>query len=560
MSSTSALNSLLASSSSSDTSSIDLSSLLTAATGASSTGIDVTAAVDAAIYADQAPERQWQSEQATIQSQITALTSIQSAASSLSSDLQNLADPLGVLAAVSVSSSNSSAVTATASAGTAVGTHSIDVSQLATAASWYSPVVASAGAPLGSSSLTITQADGTQTSFSLSSSGSDSISSLAQSINAANLGLTANVVQDASGARLSLVGASTGSGAGFTVTDGSASAGTWTSADLPSASNSLAAGTFQLSDGTSSATVSVGAGASLSSLVDQINGLGLNVSASVVTDSTGAHLAVASTTGQQVTLSSDPTLTMTQASQAQNAALTVDGVPVSSASNTVSGALDGVTLTLTGTTASTSPAILSVSADMSQINSAVSQFVSDYNSAVSLLSSQFTFSTSTGSQGVLGSDSVVRSLQSMLLGSIGYSSTGGSSSGAISTLAGLGITMQDDGTLSLDSATLNSAVANDPAAAQTFFQGASENGFASTMQAQLNAFTEPSSGSLAVDISSLTQQYNDLQSDVNNFQSGYIASQQTLLTTMYSNAEIALQSLPTTLKQIQAELNNNSGS
>ena len=80
------------------------------------------------------------------------------------------------------------------------------------------------------------------------------------------------------------------------------------------------------------------------------------------------------------------------------------------------------------------------------------------------------------------------------------------------------------------------------------------------MQSQLKVFTRTSSGSLAVDISNLTQQYNDLQSNVNNFESGYVASQKTLLTTMYSNAEIALQSLPNTMKQIQAELGNNSGS
>ena len=119
--------------------------------------------------------------------------------------------------------------------------------------------------------------------------------------------------------------------------------------------------------------------------------------------------------------------------------------------------------------------------------------------------------------------------------------------------------MQDDGTLQLDSTKLNQVVASNPSSVQNFFQGTSSNGFANSMETQLNAFSQASSGTLSVDISNLTQQYNDLQSDVNNFESGYIASQKILLTTMYSNAEIALQSLPTTLKQIQAELNNNSG-
>ena len=52
----------------------------------------------------------------------------------------------------------------------------------------------------------------------------------------------------------------------------------------------------------------------------------------------------------------------------------------------------------------------------------------------------------------------------------------------------------------------------------------------------------------------------DLQSQVNDFESGYIASQQTVLTAMYSKAEIALQQLPEEMQQIQGELGNNSNS
>ena len=85
------------------------------------------------------------------------------------------------------------------------------------------------------------------------------------------------------------------------------------------------------------------------------------------------------------------------------------------------------------------------------------------------------------------------------------------------------------------------------------------NGFAANFQKQLTTFSDPSTGAIAVDIKQLTQQYNDLQSNVDNYESGYIASQRTVLTAMYSSAEIALQQLPTTMKQLQAELGNNSG-
>ena len=181
MSSVSSLNSLLSSAltnpSSTSGSGIDLSSLLQAATGATSSGIDVTSAVAAALYADRAPERQWQAQQSTIASQITALTALQTALSSVSNDLDSLNDISGPLAARAVSSS-ATQVTGTATPGAAVGSHLVSVQSLATSASWYSPSLPSSSSGLGTSTLTITGADGTSTSFN-TGSGVNSLSDLA---------------------------------------------------------------------------------------------------------------------------------------------------------------------------------------------------------------------------------------------------------------------------------------------------------------------------------------------------------------------------------------------
>ena len=559
MSSTSSLSALLSSTPSAASSSYDLSSLLQAAAGASSPGIDVTAAVDAAIYGARAPERQWQSEQSTVQSQVTALGSIQSAVSTLGTDLTNLNNPSGALAAKTASSSNTSALTATASGSAATAAHTISIQSLASLASWYSSPLTNASASIGSSNLTISQTDGTQTNFALGSNGLTSLNALAGAINAASIGINASVVTDALGSRLALVSQSSGSASSFSVSDNASTAASFTSASVASPSASLGATTFQVSDGVNSASISVAAGSSLTSVANQIAAAGLNVSASVVTDSSGAHLAISSTNGGSVTVSSDPAVLLTQSSAGADASLTVDGVPVTSASNTVTGAISGVTLTLQGTT-NGSPLALHVAADSNQIDSALSQFVTDYNSALSLVNSQFTYNTSTGSQGVLGSDAAVRSLQSALLGISAYSQASNGNASVDSSLASLGITVGDDGSLTLDTTQLNQAVSSNSSAVLNFFQGSALNGFAANTQTALNVFSNPSSGVLAADLSSMTQQYNDLQSNVNNFESGYIASQQTVLTAMYSKAEIALQQLPTTMKQIQSELGyNNSG-
>ena len=554
MSSVSSLNSLLSSATTStNSSSVNLSSLLSAATGATSTGIDVNAAVAAAVYAAQAPERQWQTEQATAKSQITALTSIQTALSTLSTDMQSLNDLGGPLTARAVSSSTS-AVTATAAAGATLGSHTVSVTSLAGTASWYSPELPSPTSALGTTQLTLVANNGTPASFT-TGSGTNSLSSLASAINNSDIGVTASVVNDSGGSRLALVGTASGAANNFSVSFGAITAPAWTSASVASAASTLSAGAFEINDGSQTRGIAVAAGSTLSDVATQINNAGLNITASVVTNSSGAHLALASSNSGSVTVTGDPTLSFTQASQGSDASLKIDGIPITSASNTVTGAVDGLTLNLLGTTPQTT---LSVTADSSQIGNGVAQFVSDYNSAVALVNSQFTYTVASSSQGVLSGDATLRTLQSALLGMISYTPASAGASAGASSLASLGITMADDGTLSLDSAKLTQAVTTSPSAVQNFFQGAALNGFAHTFQSALDTYTNAASGALTVGINNLNTTYTALQSQVNDYESGYIASQRTVLNAMYSKAEIALQSLPAQLKQLQAELGNGS--
>ncbi len=358
---------------------------------------------------------------------------------------------------------------------------------------------------------------------------------------------------------LPLVSASTGSSADFGVTYGASAAATWSSASLSSAAAPLSPSSFQLNDGTNSATIDVQEGDTFSTIATKINASGEALSASVITDSSGAHLQVTSSGSASVSISSDPAFSLTRASTAANASLTIDGIPIRSASNTVTGTVAGLALDLAGTTPANNPATLTVAADTTQITQALSTFVSDYNAALSQVNSQFTYTTSSGSQGVLSSDSTVRSLQSALEGIPSYLSAGGPGSNSIQSLSDLGITVNDDGSLSLTSAQLNAALSN-PAAVQNFFQGASLNGFAQQFSSSIDQFNNPANGSITYEIKNLNQQYSSLQSQISNYESGYIASQQTVLTAMYSQAEIALQQLPAEMQQIQAQLGNNTNS
>ena len=244
----------------------------------------------------------------------------------------------------------------------------------------------------------------------------------------------------------------------------------------------------------------------------------------------------------------------TRAATGTDASLTVDGIPITSATNTVTGAISGVTLFLNGQATGTEVGV-SVGPDVSQASQAINSFVSAYNSLVSQVNGQFAYDSTNQTSGPLASDSTVRMFQSELLAAPSYS--GGGS--VIATLGNLGITMNDDGTLTVDSSTLSSAIQNNPGAVQAFFQGASSDGFAANLTSALNTFADPSDGAFTVDLKSLSDENTDLQNQIDDLET-YLSGVQTTLTNEYNQADIALQELPMQEQQINAILGNNSNS
>ena len=81
----------------------------------------------------------------------------------------------------------------------------------------------------------------------------------------------------------------------------------------------------------------------------------------------------------------------------------------------------------------------------------------------------------------------------------------------MTSLASMGITVNTDGTLSVDSSTLNSALQNNFSEVQNFFQGTALNGFANSMDKQLTSFINPADGAFTVDLTSMSTQNTALQ-------------------------------------------------
>ena len=446
------------------TSGIDWSTLASNLISGTTAGFDVPTIVDEVLASQSQEETQWQSQETTFNNQATALQQLSTQLQTLLTDANDLTDPLGSLAAMTTSVSDSSVLSAAAGSGAATGSHSITVSSLATTSSYYSDELATSSTTFATGSLTLQVGSGTATTITVDST-NNTIAGLAAAINAANLGVTANVVTDSGGARLTLVSNSSG-----------------------------AAGNITISSNTT--------------------GLSFNLGSSGV-----------------------------------DAALTVDGIPIDSSSNTVTGAIPGVTLNLLGRTSS--PVTLQVSPDTSQAATAINNFVSDYNTVISAINSQLSYDTTTGTPGTLLGDPSVELVQSTLLSDAAASVTG---NGAISSLASLGITMNNDGTLTVDNSQLNNALTGNFQAVQNFFQTAS-TGFAQQFSSDLTNLTGPTKGAIATDLNGINSSIGSLQSEISDFQAN-LSTEQQYLTTYYSQINATLQSLPNLLATVNAQLSS----
>jgi len=438
------------------------------------------------------------------------------------------------------------------------------------------------GSSLGVNTVTLTTAAGTA---NIATTSGETYAQLATAINNATVpqvptnytstqgsltagtlltpGSVTSITDNATGETFSFTAAS-----GNTVGDlNNAIAAAVSAGTLPSnIAGSISNGNEVISGGTATQGIAVSTNDSVMGTMNAPANLPLGLTATAGSDANGTNLTIASSGGTSSFTINEPAFGFTQAVAGANASLTVDGVPISSASNQVTGAISGVTLNLLGS-ASGSQISLTVASDASQVSTAINQFVTDYNSAIHLVNSQLTETTSTDSSGnttttpgVLQTDPTVSSLQSALEQSIGYvyrPATGTTSS--ITSLADLGISMNDDGTLTVDSSTLNNALTNSASDVQNFLEGSALNGFANSMYNTLNTYTSPANGAFEVDLSSMSTENSDLTSQISDYESGYIANQQTQLTADYSEAEEALQALPAEMAQLNSLLGFNSG-
>jgi flagellar hook-associated protein 2 len=233
------------------------------------------------------------------------------------------------------------------------------------------------------------------------------------------------------------------------------------------------------------------------------------------------------------------------AQQGQDAVFSVDGVTTTSASNTVTDALPGMTLQLLSAAPAESVQI-EVTNNNSDVETAVNTFVSAYNTVIGDLNTQ-EGNSSSGSPEPLYGNSTVANLQEQLQESLIFSQ----SSGAITSLSQLGITANDDGTLSLDGSTLDSALDNNFQGAMNFFQssGSITTFGANFTTALSNLSNSGPDGEIYLSLQQNSSQESSLNTNITN-ENASISTQQTQLTTELNEANYTLEEIPEQLQSV----------
>jgi flagellar hook-associated protein 2 len=298
----------------------------------------------------------------------------------------------------------------------------------------------------------------------------------------------------------------------------------------------------------------------LQDAADAINHAAENtgVSASVIKDANGERLAlVSNASGKDGNLTVTSAAPFHQGVEGKNANLTIDGVPVESASNTVSEALPGVTLQLANADSNTKVQI-GIAPDTTEAAKAINDFITAYNNAVKDINAQFS-ADSSGNAGPLAGDASLRTLQSQLLDIAGYAPGG---DGPYVNLQSLGIEMQNDGTLQMNSTVLEDVLTNHYTDFQNFFQSASPDAYGQTIGKMLQQITDPVQGTVASDISGQKAEGANLTLQINDFED-HMAAVEQQLTAEYSRLNVLLQQYPMQIQQINSQLSalnpNNKG-
>ncbi|WP_417070720.1 flagellar filament capping protein FliD [Niveibacterium terrae] len=296
-------------------------------------------------------------------------------------------------------------------------------------------------------------------------------------------------------------------------------------------------GTYTTTSGTTSFTAASPAataikfsGSSLTDLRDAINAAKTGVTASIVNDGGNSRLVLQSDGMGKATAfkltgtdglsslsfdaSTGASSSFTSLQTAQDASINVQGIDITRSSNTITDAIDGVTLTLNST--SSTAATIKIAKDSSQATTLINSFIDAYNASVSTISSLTSYDSTNKVSSTLTGDSSAKGIRNMLRSTVTQGIT--LSDGSTMRLSDLGISLQKDGTLKLETASkLSSALSTKADKVAEFFAGTNTTKGLSSLVNTTTKSMIGVGGSLVGTVDNLNSSVKDIDKQIANW-------------------------------------------
>lgn len=402
-------------------------------------GLNVESIVSSLVALEKQPAVDLQARTDTIKTQISAYGKIASAFTAMRDAAAKLTKP-DTWSALTATSSDTTMATVVAGAGSGAGSYSLSVTNLASAQSVSSKAYTT-NATVGAGTLTIelgqwSSDDSTFTSkngatpVSVTVDATDTLATVRDKINASGAGVLASVVTDANGSRLVIRSKETGEANGFRITAADA---------------------------------------------DGANGDANGLSALAYDPTAGVGSTTSTNTGS-----------MARNTKAVNAQLTINGLSISSTTNTIENAVDGLSINLLKAGDST----VTVGQDKDSVKKTITDFVTSYNSLMTMLRDNTKYDDTNKTAGTLQGDSTAVGLQSMLRN---ISASGSTLGGQFQRLSDIGLDIGVAGTITVNDTKLTSALGS-MSDLKNLFMGvdntnANNNGLASRWRALADQVT-----------------------------------------------------------------------
>ncbi|WP_456432735.1 flagellar filament capping protein FliD [Thermosulfuriphilus sp.] len=395
-------------------------------------GLDVDNIISQLVELERRPITLLENQEQVYNVKLSAYGTLRAALNTLANEVSTLKDP-DVFEAYQASSSDESILAVSTTGTPQPGTHEITVNRLATAQKLRSQAFSSSSAVIGTGTIRITVGSGTPIDISITTD-NNTLSGIAQAINEANAGVSAQVVNDGTGNYYLLLSAE-----------------------------------------------STGASNTISIEIDE-DGDSVFNEAPDEQDTTGLSVLAYNASVQN----------MTETQTAQDAELIFDGITVYRSQNTFSDLIDGVQISLTSADP-TKTVTVSISRDLTSIKTKIATFVEAYNGAISAFQELQKYDAETGETGALFGDATTTMMRTRLQR---VTTTQVDSLPAeVSSLAAIGIAFNEDGELEVDDSRLTTVLENYLSDVKTLFTDTT-NGLMAKLEQTLDSFLNETDGAI----------------------------------------------------------------